>query len=186
MPGELDPETIARLVARNGSLRAAAEGALTDPQFAPELRALGATQMSMKGVDGALVVFWWWPPEVDGEVWRLVAARDLLDGEAVTPNPSVGATSKRPPYRPREAFPPDKTRRLHEELEKRAAAGNPRRGPLTQSAIALRLGFERHRIPQAIALLKVGWDLSESHPDFSANDGVRWPTPEEVLQLRGS
>jgi hypothetical protein len=74
VPPGLDAETIARLVARHGSLQAAAEKAKRDPRFAQAFREATSDQvMSLAYGDNAAAT---------AEYWRLVAAWDHLDGEA--------------------------------------------------------------------------------------------------------
>jgi hypothetical protein len=111
---------------------------------------------------------------------------ELLELE-LGPEPAGFGAQGRSRHRPPEPLPLDVIERLEIELAKRRDAGNPRRGPLTQSAIATRLGLERHRVQQAEALLRVGWELPRSRPEFSANDGaVRWPSPGEARRILAS
>jgi hypothetical protein len=120
------------------------------------------------------------PPE-----WKLLEVRFAsvstdLPGRLSGSLPTPGKSRHRPP----DPLPLDTIERLETELAKRRDAGKPRRGRLTQSAIARRLGLERHRVQQAEALLKVGWELPRSHPEFSANDGVvRWPSVTEARRI---
>jgi hypothetical protein len=83
VPGGLGPETIARLIARHGSLDAAAQKAQRDPRFEARFRAIRTTQMlygARTGPEGAAE-----RAALDAEFWQLVAAWDRLVETAPAP-----------------------------------------------------------------------------------------------------
>lgn len=111
--------------------------------------------------------------------WELVAVELGLDRAPVR-----SATGRR---RSPDPIPITTVKRLIVELARRRDTENPRRGPLTQTGIAQRLGIDYHRVQQAEGLVAAGWDLLRSHPDHSAEDGyVRWPSVAKARDLLGS
>jgi hypothetical protein len=83
------------------------------------------------------------------------------------------------------------------QLRERAALPKPpRSGPLTYSAIAARTNLSRDRLHEFEDLIRLGWPLSESHPDrrlrksrddFPADKHPVWlPTPRQARHLLSS
>ena len=70
MPGGLDAEKVARLIARHGSLDAASEGAQLDPRFRDALRVVAAKHALSAGREAHEVA--------DEEWWQLVVAWSAL------------------------------------------------------------------------------------------------------------
>jgi hypothetical protein len=94
-----------------------------------------------------------------------------------------------PAHRLPDPLPRDKIEKLDELLEKRALAGNPRKGPLTQTRIAEKAKLKPSRVQQGQALREAGWPLLRSTPDFSTlqdPDGVYWPQLERALEILAS
>jgi hypothetical protein len=99
------------------------------------------------------------------------------------PNPGTNEHARRT-GRPLGALELERVLAAERELGKRAALPDPKPRPYTYEAIADRVKLNRDRVREIEELVKLGWPLRESHPDFPADDGfVRLPTPEEAARL---
>ena len=80
--------------------------------------------------------------------------------------------------------------RREAEQRKASLAGRkklPSGSESTQEKIALRLGLHVTRVQQAEGLLRAGWDLLRTDPDFLVDDGfVRWPGVKRAAQILAS
>jgi hypothetical protein len=133
----------------------------------------------------------------EGKQRRLEKEERLLDlqleeaehrkAARTTAEQPAAKTRRRPPN----ALPPEKVEELEPMLlERIAALDSKQKAPphLTHEAIAIAVGepFNRQRVPQGEQLLRVGWPMSRSHPDFSTTDAVRWPNPRDAASILAS
>jgi hypothetical protein len=85
-------------------------------------------------------------------------------------------TGGRPPA---PVMPAEDARKLQEVIDVALKNGNK----LVVADLARRFGISRHRIQQAIALRKTGYDLAQTPSEFPPVSGskvfVRWPAPGE-------
>jgi hypothetical protein len=119
------------------------------------------------------------PKDSRDDMRRLIENVESLHAE------QVGADNRRTIGRPPAEVPLRNVLKAEEKLKQRARlAAPPRTGPLTYSAIAKQVGLNRHRVREIEELMKIGWPLSESHPDFPADEGfVKLPTPRQAARL---
>jgi hypothetical protein len=173
MPYGLTPRQLRELRAEYGSLAAAATAR---PDLAKQLQAVQEAGDQMDAVVRALHENQ--PPLLATvpEPERILAPRE------------IGKSDSRMIGRPPHPLPQSKVLKAEKRLKKRVAlSAKPRSGPLTHMAIAAHAGLTRDRVDQFEQLLRMGWSLRESHPDFPAAAGfVRLPTPHEAARLLGS
>jgi len=118
-----------------------------------------------------------WPFQRSSEL--ISAAFDRMRREEKLSEAAERSTPRTP-----DQLPVDKVTDLKEELVKRREASYPKRGPLTQTAIAARVRLNADRVKQGQKLMEAGWDLLTPHPLFAPDPGfVRWPQPKEVPEL---
>jgi hypothetical protein len=119
---------------------------------------------------------------------------DELRRRAESAQASAGRVEPRPLRRrtghPREELPVDEVVKIEPLIQRRLAVKGSRRsvgGELSQDKITEASQLDRNRVQEAEKLVATGWDLLESHPDFSAKRGfVIWPKPDEALQILAS
>jgi hypothetical protein len=138
----------------------------------PELEPLGVVYLLVN------VIGW----QVFVPDWLVLHVRERLAAEMPK---AASPSAKKPRHRHPDPISRATIKRLMLELAQRKA--RPRDRDFTQEKIGGRFGLDRSRIQQAEGLMRVGWDLLRSHPEFSANDDlVRWPSVKEAARILAS
>jgi hypothetical protein len=105
----------------------------------------------------------------------------------MTAEQPAAKTRRRPPN----ALPSGKIEKLEPMLRERVTVRDAKQkmpSHLTQEKIAIAIGepFNRLRVRQGEQLLRLGWPLLRSHPDFSTFGAVHWPNPQEAASILAS
>jgi hypothetical protein len=126
----------------------------------------------------------WWPrtPAFWEAFWK--RALPVLGLDAAPPEEHEPKRTARRRHRPPDQLLYTTVQACETKLKERRKAGKRVPHDLTYEQIGLDVGFPRDRVRQLEGLMKKGWPLRRSHPDFSADEGyVRLPSVSEAASL---